>query len=255
MALLLKQLKLNNKLASLQNPERRLSLKFANQSLLANRVLCDSRPMLARSKTVLVTAAIIVLAPLAGLTAETKKLYRWVDQDGVVHFGDSIPAEYAEIERQVVNHHGITVDVMRGKKTPEEIAEEKRLAEVQLQEELQRRQDQALLATYLTVDEIIMHRDRRVELFQAQVKVTELYLRNLQRRLEKLEVEASRYQPYNDDPDAEMIDPDLADDLADTRHTIEQHERNLLRFQEDEQNIVARFAGDIDRFKRLKGLN
>ena len=63
-----------------------------------------------------------------------------------------------------------------------------------MNEKLQKRQDQALLATYLSVDEIIMHRDRRVELFQAQSRVTELYLRNLQRRLDNLRSEASRFQ-------------------------------------------------------------
>ena len=48
-----------------------------------------------------------------------------------------------------------------------------------MQKELQMRADRALLATYQNVDEIVMHRDRRVELFQAQSRVTELYLRNL----------------------------------------------------------------------------
>jgi len=183
------------------------------------------------------------------------KLYRWVDRQGIVHYGDSIPAEYAELERQVVNEHGITVDVMQAKKTAEQLAEEERLAEIKREMELQRRADQALLATYLSVDEIIMHRDRRVELFQAQSRVTELYLKNLQRRLDSLRAEASQFRPYSADPDAPMIDQDLADDLAATRDTIERHQENLRRFREDEQNIVARFDGDIDRFKELKGLN
>ena len=203
------------------------------------------------------SSTLLLLLVLSGAAAaqDQQKLYRWVDEDGVVHFGDSIPAKYAEIERQVVNEHGITLDVMRAKKTEEEKAEEARMAEVAQQEELQRRADAALLATYLSVDEIVMHRDRRVELFQAQARVTELYLRNLQRRMDSLRNEASRYRPYSDDPDAPMIDPDLADDMAATRDTIERHEENLARFQEDEQQIVARFDGDIDRFKRLKGLN
>lgn len=203
-----------------------------------------------------IAASAVLFALSTGLAAgETQKLYRWVDAEGVVHFGDSIPAEYAEIEKQVVNEHGITVDVMRGKKTPEEIAEEKRLAEVRMAEELQRRADAALLATYLSVDEIIMHRDRRVELFQAQTRVTELYLKNLEKRLVRLQAEASKYQPYNDDPDAEMIDPELAADIEATKKTIAKHQKNLQRFRADEQTIIARFDGDIDRFKTLKGLN
>jgi hypothetical protein len=197
----------------------------------------------------------LLLLCLAANTVHAQQLYRWVDENGEVHFGDSIPAEYSEIERQVVNEHGITVDVLHAKKSDEELAEEARLAEVKRDIELQRRADQALLATYLSVDEIIMHRDRRVELFQAQARVTELYLKNLQGRLDLLEKEASRYRPYSSDPDAPMIEPDLANDLAATRETIERHEENLRRFRQDEQSIVARFDGDIDRFRRLKGLN
>lgn len=196
-----------------------------------------------------------LLLCLAAGTVHAQQLYRWVDENGEVHFGDSIPAEYSEIERQVVNEHGITVDVLHAKKTDEELAEEARLEEVKRDIELQRRADQALLATYLSVDEIIMHRDRRVELFQAQARVTELYLKNLQGRLDLLETEASRYRPYSSDPDAPMIEPDLANDLAATRETIERHEENLRRFRQDEQSIVARFDGDIDRFRQLKGLN
>jgi hypothetical protein len=191
----------------------------------------------------------------AALGAQEQKLYRWVDKDGNVHYGDSIPAEYAEVDKQVVNEHGVTVAIMRGKKSDEELAAEKRADELRAERELRRRQDQALLATYLSIDEIIMHRDRRVELFQAQARVTELYLRNLQRRLKSLQQEASRFVPYSEDPDAPMIDPALAADIATTTDTIARHEQNLQRFHKDEQNIVARFDGDIDRFKALKGVD
>jgi len=207
-------------------------------------------------KNLLTTIAVLMLLPLAGSAAEkVQKLYRWVDSEGVVHYGDSIPAQYTDLERQVVNNHGITVGVMRAKRTEEEIAEDKRQEDLRQARELQRRQDMALLATYLSVDEILLHRDRRVELFQAQSRVTELYLSNLKRRLDKLQKEASNYRPYSADPDAEMIDPDLAGDISTTKDTIERHRANLQRFQQDEQNIVARFDGDIDRFKKLKGLN
>jgi hypothetical protein len=205
----------------------------------------------------LLRASILLSFCLASgvVVAQDSKLYRWVDNEGVVHYGDSIPAEYAELERQVVNEHGITVGVMQAKKTEEELAEDARLEELRAEAALQRRQDQALLATYLTIDEIIMHRDRRVELFQAQARVTELYLRNLQRRMDSLREEASKFRPYSADPEAPMIDPDLADDMTMTKETIARHEENLRKFESDEQSIVSRFDGDIDRFKQLKGLN
>ena len=200
---------------------------------------------------------LLILCLSAGASAaqNAPKLYRWVDAEGVVHYGDSIPAEYSEVERQIVNEHGITVDVMHAKKTDEELAEDLRLEQLARERELQKRADQALLATYLSVDEIVMHRDRRVELFQAQARVTELYLRNLQRRMDLLREEAAAFRPYSEDPDAPMIDPDLANDLSVTKETIARHEQNLQRFHEDEESIVSRFDGDIHRFKALKGLN
>jgi hypothetical protein len=206
-------------------------------------------------KVSILTAAVLLLLPVLAAAQTEQKLYRWIDKEGNVHYGDSIPAEYAEVDKEVLNEHGITLDVMRGKKSDAELAEERRQEELRMRREQQRRQDQALLATYLSVDEIVMHRDRRVELFQAQSRVTELYLRNLQKRLESLQTEASRYRPYSEDPDAEMIKPDLAADIASTREAITRHQANLQRFHQDEQSIVARFAGDIDRFKQLKGLN
>ena len=187
--------------------------------------------------------------------AEEAKVYKWTDKDGNVYFGDSVPAEYAERPKEVVNDHGVTVEELEGKKTAEQLAAEKKAEELRVAEELQRRADQALLATYLSVDEILMHRDRRVELFQAQSRVTELYLRNLQRRLDKLRNEASAFSPYSDDPDAPMINDELAADLRVTRDTIARHQENLERFRADEQEIIARFDGDITRFKSLKGMD
>ena len=202
-----------------------------------------------------ITILTLLLLPMAAQAREGQKLYRWVDAEGNVHYGDSIPAEYAELEKQVLNQHGITVDTLTGKKTPEQLAAEQRQIELARELEERKRADQALLATYMSIEEILMHRDRRIELFQAQTRVTELYLRNLQRRLDSLMVDASSFQPYSDNPDAPMIDRDLTDDIAETKDTIERHEGNLQRFKSDESNIVDRFEIDILRFKRIEGLD
>lgn len=205
----------------------------------------------------LLTTTLIFLLPLLASTAgaDDQRTFRWVDKEGVIHYGDKIPAEYAEMEKQVLNEHGVTVDTLRGKRTAEEIAEEKHQKQMAAKVEKQRRQDIALLSTYMSVEEIVMHRDRRVELFQAQSRVTELYLKNLERRLEKLAAHAQQFQPYNEDTEAPMIDPDLSNDIATTKETIERHENNLKRFVVDEQDIVKRFEIDINRFMRLKGID
>ncbi len=200
------------------------------------------------------SSAILLLCFLPALALAQGKTYKWQDESGVPSYGDSIPPEAAEQEKQILNDAAITVDVLRGKKTEEEKAEEARLLRVAEERELQRRADQALLATYLSVEEIEMHRDRRVELFQAQARVTELYLKNLRNRQEWLQMSASKYRPYSDDPNAEMITPDLLDDMNETKDTIARHEQNLKRYKREENEMNSRFETDIQRFRKLKGI-
>ena len=202
----------------------------------------------------LLTTTLLLSVSLAASAQDDKKVYKWEDADGNVYFGDSIPAEFAERPKEVLNEQGVQVEELAGKKTAEQREQERIEKQRRVAAELQRRADRALLATYLSVDEIIMHRDRRVELFQAQSRVTELYLKNLERRLDDLREEASRFQPYSDDTDAPMIDSDLAADLRETKDTISRHQRNLEKYAEDEKQIIDRFDGDIARFKRLKGI-
>jgi hypothetical protein len=201
----------------------------------------------------IITVALVVVCSPA--MAREEQIYKWVDEDGNVFYGDSVPPEYAERPKEVLNDHGVAVEALQGKKTPEQIEQERIETARREEVERQRRADLALLATYLSVEEIQMHRDRRVELFQAQSRVTELYLRNLERRLENLRVEARNFKPYSDDPNAPMIEEDLATDLRLTKETIARHERNLEKYQSDEKQIIERFDNDIARFKRLKGID
>jgi len=205
-------------------------------------------------RLIVIAITLCFLVPLASQAQEEKKIYSWED-DGVVQYGDSIPPEFSEKRKQVYNEQGIVVDELEGRKTPEQIAAELAAEKLEVQKELQHRADTALLATYNTVDEITMHRDRRIELFQAQARVTELYLRNLRRRLAVLEEDAHRYKPYSSDPAAPVVDPELVLEIKHTKESIVRHEKNLLKYQMDEQQIKERFEGDINRFMALKGLS
>lgn len=202
----------------------------------------------------IITLALLAFASSA-MARDEQKVFKWEDEDGNVYYGDSIPAEFAERPKEVLDETGVTIGMLEGKKTQEQLEQERIDKERREAFEIQQRADQALLNTYLNVGEIVMHRDRRVELFQAQSRVTELYLRNLERRLQGLRSEASRYQPYSQDTGAPMIDESLAEDLRKTKDTISRHQRNLQKYESDEEQIVARFDGDIARFKVLKGLD
>jgi len=191
----------------------------------------------------------------AAPSASKSKTYRWVDDQGVVHFGDHIPAEYADTERSVLNNQGITVARVAGQKSPEERAEEalaqaKRDEEKRLHEESITR-DRVLLSTYLSVEEIEELRDRRLELVEGQMRVTQLYLDNLRKNLLKLERESQRFSPYSKDPNAKPIDEKLARELSDTLDSIALYEKNLDKSAVEQTQLTAKFQSDITRFREL----
>ena len=202
----------------------------------------------------ILTTALLAMASSA-MARDEQQVFKWEDEDGNVFYGDSVPPQYAERPKEVLNEHGVTVAELEGRKTEEQLEQERIDKERRERQEAQLTADRALLATYLNVEEIKMHRDRRVELFQAQSRVTELYLRNLERRLEQLRNEASRYQPYSQDSGAPMIDEGLAEELRRTKDTIDRHRRNLEKYEVEEDQIIKRFDGQIMRFKKLKGLD
>lgn len=206
----------------------------------------------------------ILVAALAvtsawGAQPESRKVYRWVDDQGVVHFGDSVPAEYAVHDRELLNDYGVAVERQEGAMTAEEKATRKAAqakADAEERELRARRaRDETLLDTYLTVEEIESLRDRRAEMLDGQIKYTTLYLDALRGKLERLQADAARFRPYSSDPDAPPIHENLAKELSDTLDSIIRYEKTLAATRDRKGQLVAKFDDDINRFKELKGAN
>lgn len=215
----------------------------------------------------LVVASIALLAPDLGHATEKKKprrtsksgdssgqVYRWVDDQGVVHFGDQVPAEYAPIDRQVLNQYGIAVRTEQGLLTEEELEAERQAAAEKKAAMAAARRDEVLLSTYLSVEEIEALRNRRIELIDGQISVTSNYLQSLRDRLRQLQAEANSFKPYSKDPEAAPIDEKLAEELADTADSIALYEKTLQDTRARQGRVVMAFDADIARFKELKGL-
>jgi len=206
-----------------------------------------------------VTSKLILAVASLGLAsaAWADTLYRWVDDQGVVHYGDHVPPEYASTDRDLLNTAGVTIGFQEGVVTAEEQAELDRLQAIEDARLEARaasaRRDQVLLDTYLSVAEIEDLRDRRLELLGSKVKVTEQYLNNLRKRLLTLQQEASRYRPYSDSESAPNIPENLALDISRTVASISLYEQTLTGTRNEQDVVRAAFGKDIVRFNELKG--
>jgi Domain of unknown function (DUF4124) len=189
------------------------------------------------------------LAP-CGARADNRAIaYRWVDEQGVVHYGDSIPPQYAEKAHQMLNRQGVVVGHMDAQKSAEELA-----ADTRTEAEVLKRQqhDTFLVATYASVKDIETLRDQRLDQLQGQRVAAEQYVDNLRSRLLGLQVRAKHFRPYNIRPDARRMPDDLAEDLVRTLNELRTQSNALLAKNEEVSAVKAQFDGDIERYRELR---
>jgi hypothetical protein len=202
-----------------------------------------------------ILCAILVLA-MSGSAAcaaapTDRKLYKWVDSQGITHYGDIIPPEYAAQEQYIINSQGVETDHVDAQKSAEQVAadEQKKLDAAQ-----SAARDQNLLATYGAVSEIERLRDQRLALLSDQVKVTGQFLEVLNGRLKKLRLASMRFRPYSTDPNAPPMTDQVAEDLVRVGADIRTQEENLREKRAEEATMSRQFESDIARFKQLKGV-
>src|ERR1700712_1020553 len=83
----------------------------------------------------------VPVALAANSSSSTSVTYKWTDDQGVVHYGDSVPPQYAQKERAVLNSRGVEMRKLDAQKTPEQLA----VAEHAQQDVLKQKQHDAFL--------------------------------------------------------------------------------------------------------------
>jgi Domain of unknown function (DUF4124) len=188
-------------------------------------------------------------APPTGPSNNGRVLYKWVDSDGVTHYGDRVPPEYASQEQHVLNSRGYEIDHRDAQKTPQQMAADERK---RLEAEQSQTRDKNLLNTYASVQEIERLRDQRVQLVADQIKVTNQFLETLNGRMKRMRADTLRYRPYSDDPKAPPMPDQMAEDLVRLTTDMRTQQQNLQQKRAEESSMSIQFESDIDRFKELK---
>lgn len=196
----------------------------------------------------------LLLLAVASGPAAAQKVYKWVDKDGQVHYGDKIPPEYATQDREVLNKQGLSVGHEEGAETPEEArAREAREKEAKAAQD-QAQRDRMLMATYQNVDEIEQLRARRLDQIEAQIIIQEQSLANLKARHAEQVKRASRFQPANTDPKAPPMPEGMADDIARAKSDIDTQEFNLEKRRQERATVNKQFDADVARFQELRSV-
>ncbi|MEO1766592.1 DUF4124 domain-containing protein [Thiobacter aerophilum] len=193
----------------------------------------------------------LFLLPHGALAA--KQLYRWVDAQGKVHYGDTLPPEYARQGNAELSKSGRVIKETPPAPTTEQLqalkAAQAREREAREKVEAQRRRDKALLASYTTVDELDLAERRNLEAVDVQIKAHELRMKSMQGRLDALKKQAAGFRARQ-----RPVPPDLSADLSQAQEEIDQLRARIAQANQEKDAIRARFAADRKRFLELKGL-
>jgi len=179
------------------------------------------------------------------------EFFRWVDDDGTIHYSDSLPPDESQREQDLLNETGRVVKTIPAPKTVGQLEEEERLAKIEEQQEEKIKQaeqrDRLLLALFLTVEDIEQVRDERIETVESAISITERRKRKFTKKLQELDSSEQRFKANGQNTPPWLI--------KSRSHYQEQlaNVEDILAIKAKEKLVIKkRFAGDINRYIELK---
>lgn len=193
----------------------------------------------------------VLIAGLAFSLPVAAKMYKWVDDKGVTHYGETIPPEYANKDRTELNKEGRAVkkeEVL----TPEERrasdqADTKKHAEEEAALERKRR-DKALVNTYSNEKEIDLARTRNLQQVEARIEGISSQLKMADGNLLNFQKEIDRYNKAG-----KTIPASLQEDLNEAQKRLEKLQQDLEKAKAERAALNARYDADKARYKELTG--
>lgn len=176
---------------------------------------------------------------VAGVASADTKILKWVDKQGVTHYGDRPPSFEESKSNVEMNNRGL---IMK-KNAPVEHKNEAQ----DLQQQQQDRKDKILLASYTNANEIDLARDRSLEMNKAAMTSLTSQKENIAGRIARNTTTAEGFKQRNK-PLPANLDKEFKDTLAQSSRVDKQIADRKLEMEQTRKN----YADDKARFLMLK---
>ncbi len=176
--------------------------------------------------------------------------YKWVDEKGVTHYGDSVPPQYNNQGNTELNKKGIPVKKTWPVLTPEQMqVQEQELTRKKEEDKKlldQNRKDSALLNTYTNEQEIDLARDRNLQRWEQIISSTEVRKKSAKTRLDTYQLQAAGFAK-NKKP----VPADLLKDIEAAKKSLQELEDTIAKSWHEREAVRIRFDSDKQRFQQL----
>ena len=189
----------------------------------------------------------------AGACQADTKLYRWVDQNGVVHYTDHIPPSDAERGHTELNAQGVPVETVAPAKSVQELRRERELERLRAEQERllakQREADQILLRTFRSVDDLIMARDGNLAAIDVVIDVARSNIRSQQKWLSDVRREAADLERAG-----QPVPDHLQASISKTERYIRDAYASIVEREQQKDGIRRDFDRSLVRFRQLRNI-
>jgi len=195
--------------------------------------------------TLLVSA--LLLAVAAPADAQKKKLYRWTDAEGKVHYTDALPPEAAKNERDTLNETGRSVDHTARAMTEEERAaheaEQARVAAEKEAAEEKAKMDAVLVASYPSEAELQRAYKERFDLIEQSVESARVGIRSQEKSLGDLLAHAGDLERNGKPVPANVVDSigKTRSQVAEQRDYLAKREAERAALQKEYDDLLSRY--------------
>ena len=186
-------------------------------------------------------------------------LYKWVDDDGIIRYGDVLPSDRIGKAYQLIAPDGRVLKTQQAAKSPEEIRQlraerRRREREERIQAEvaarmaaIQEHHDNVLLMTFTSEEEIKIAKDERLDVINS---VIELLSKNIQTEKAKLEREEKLAKKLYTDKGLE-IPGGQAQKIEYFSEKVLSKQQHLSQKLEEREKIKQQYQRDLVRYREL----
>lgn len=192
---------------------------------------------------ILIMSALFVVSAQAGM-------YRWVDENGAVHYGDKVPAKYLKKEHQELNEQGTTVKKHDRAMTADEKAEKKRQEAERMRLENEQRaqalRDRVLTDTYTTERDLVAAKDARLDAIDSQLQLSKDIIESSAMKVEKTEKQIESIKESG-----KMVPEATYAKLEREKLQLATQKGVQQGHQIKRDEVIEQFDGYIERFREL----
>jgi hypothetical protein len=200
--------------------------------------------------------ALAALLWAAGTQSMAATLYKWVDENGSVHYGNSLPPDQSNKRHQQLNSQGMVLTTTNAARSPQEMAEEaekqRKLEEQQAEDarlkRIQDDKDRVLLLTFSNEEELEHVRDNRIEVIDSVIRLIESSIESTQGKLDKLLDRAEQTYTSQGKP----VPGGLAQKIEHFERKIGNRTEQLEAKIAERDKIREKYELDLERFRLLK---